>query len=126
MTSLSPATFDQWIAALESGAYEKGKEQLRSDDGFCCLGVLADIEGCGWAHYQPLVNEVGGYGHEGFEWWGASGGELVRFLGWVPPRRGEGLSVMRSLIRLNDDSETFEPVIARARELYAEWKAAQP
>lgn len=34
-----------WIAALRSGKYEQGRTALRSDEGFCCLGVLCDIYG---------------------------------------------------------------------------------
>ena len=34
---------ENWTAALRSGDYQQGKEYLRSDDCFCCLGVLADI-----------------------------------------------------------------------------------
>lgn len=31
------------VAALRSGEYEQGQHHLRSeDDGFCCLGVIAD------------------------------------------------------------------------------------
>lgn len=33
----------RWIEALESGKYKQGKEQLRSNDCFCCLGVLCDL-----------------------------------------------------------------------------------
>ncbi len=32
-----------WIKALESGKYKQGKNRLRTDDKFCCLGVLCDI-----------------------------------------------------------------------------------
>jgi hypothetical protein len=34
---------DKWTAALRSGKYEKCQSFLRSDHGYCCLGVLADI-----------------------------------------------------------------------------------
>lgn len=33
----------KWIAALTSGEYRKGKQALRDDDKFCCLGVLCDL-----------------------------------------------------------------------------------
>lgn len=32
-----------WADALESGEYEQGYQRLRTDDKYCCLGVLADI-----------------------------------------------------------------------------------
>jgi hypothetical protein len=33
----------KWITALESGEYKQGKDRLKSNKGFCCLGVLCDI-----------------------------------------------------------------------------------
>jgi hypothetical protein len=32
-----------WLEALTSGEYEQGKFQLKSENKFCCLGVLCDI-----------------------------------------------------------------------------------
>lgn len=34
---------DKWVAALRSGEYTQGKFSLKSEDGFCCLGVACDI-----------------------------------------------------------------------------------
>jgi len=34
---------DKWVAALRSGKYTQGKSRLKTDTGFCCLGVLCDI-----------------------------------------------------------------------------------
>lgn len=34
-----------WIEALRSGKYEQGKGQLCYNDKYCCLGVLAHING---------------------------------------------------------------------------------
>jgi hypothetical protein len=34
----------KWVAALRSGEYRQGQDQLRSfNDEFCCLGVLCDL-----------------------------------------------------------------------------------
>lgn len=39
-----------WVEALRSGKYKQTKEVMKtSDGGMCCLGVLADIAGCGWS-----------------------------------------------------------------------------
>lgn len=43
----------KWIKALRSGKYTQGQGSLKSSDDpktatFCCLGVLADIQGCNW------------------------------------------------------------------------------
>lgn len=34
---------DKWIAALESGEFPQGKGALRSDRGYCCLGVACEV-----------------------------------------------------------------------------------
>lgn len=34
---------EKWIAALESGEYEQGREYLHKGNKFCCLGVLCDL-----------------------------------------------------------------------------------
>jgi hypothetical protein len=37
---------DRWVAALRSGEYKQGRDQLRTPGGsFCCLGVLAETVG---------------------------------------------------------------------------------
>jgi hypothetical protein len=33
----------QWLAALRSGEYAQGYGHLRTDDEFCCLGVLCEL-----------------------------------------------------------------------------------
>lgn len=35
----------EWIAALESGDYKKGKGYLCKDGAYCCLGVLGELHG---------------------------------------------------------------------------------
>jgi len=35
--------FDQWVVALRSGKYPQQKHALHGPNGFCCLGVLAEI-----------------------------------------------------------------------------------
>lgn len=35
----------RWVEALKSGKYKKGTGALRESNKYCCLGVLADIEG---------------------------------------------------------------------------------
>ena len=34
---------EKWVAALRSGEYQQGINSLRSNQGFCCLGVLCDL-----------------------------------------------------------------------------------
>lgn len=33
----------EWIAALRSGTYSQTKDTLHDIDGFCCLGVAAEV-----------------------------------------------------------------------------------
>jgi len=35
----------KWVAALRSGKYKQVKRHLKSNNGFCCLGVLCDLYG---------------------------------------------------------------------------------
>lgn len=51
---MTPELKARWVAALRSGQYAQGKGQLRRfDDTYCCLGVLANVQGCRW---RPLPN----------------------------------------------------------------------
>lgn len=34
---------EKWVAALRSGEYKQAKEQLKTREGFCCLGVLCEV-----------------------------------------------------------------------------------
>lgn len=38
----------RWIAALKLGNYKQGKNFLRKNDEYCCLGVLCDLMGVEW------------------------------------------------------------------------------
>ena len=35
----------KWLSALRSGDYKQTRLHLRTDNGFCCLGVLCDLYG---------------------------------------------------------------------------------
>lgn len=34
---------EEWVKALRSGKYKQGRNFLKKDDKFCCLGVLCEI-----------------------------------------------------------------------------------
>ncbi len=34
---------DKWVTALRSGKYKQTQGQLKSEDRYCCLGVLCEI-----------------------------------------------------------------------------------
>lgn len=51
----------QWIDALRSGDYEQTTGRLRCDDGFCCLGVLMDLEFPGqWGYDSQAESQIHG------------------------------------------------------------------
>tara|TARA_R100001143_G_C3251028_1_gene83502 strand:+ start:161 stop:469 length:309 start_codon:yes stop_codon:yes gene_type:complete len=51
---MNPEIKERWIAALRSGKYAQKKHKLRGYEGFCCLGVLVDIEDPdGWIEISP-------------------------------------------------------------------------
>lgn len=96
---------ERWIAALESGEYEKGKDALCCDgETYCCLGVLAQIEGRMDGEFLAGTLEaddfmvLGGEGYIGDKWFGLD----VRH--------------HKPLIIINDDSSTFAPVIEYIKE----------
>jgi len=35
----------KWVKALRSGKYKQGKEYLKREDRYCCLGVLCELTG---------------------------------------------------------------------------------
>lgn len=113
-------TVDEWLAALESGRYEKGRHRLRHEDRYCCLGVLADLDGCEWQ--QPpddggkWTARIGGRTYRGHY---DGSGELATFLN--SKRQDHKSSVMDHLIGVNDKSDTFDPIITEVRRLHAIW-----
>jgi len=42
---MNPQIKQKWVDALRSGEYQQGQNYLRTDNGFCCLGVLCDLYG---------------------------------------------------------------------------------
>ncbi len=45
MTTIQKKRVAALVAALRSGRYKQGKNQLRRGDRFCCLGVACDLYG---------------------------------------------------------------------------------
>jgi hypothetical protein len=42
---MNPQIKQKWLSALRSGEYQQGRCYLRTNSGFCCLGVLCDLYG---------------------------------------------------------------------------------
>tara|TARA_R100001086_G_scaffold181899_1_gene101223 strand:+ start:240 stop:587 length:348 start_codon:yes stop_codon:yes gene_type:complete len=100
----------KWILALISGKYQQTKETLRNQDGYCCLGVLADVSKCGvwdnhdddgtWqTHYQYHTSHKG---EDGFNK-NLLSKPLLRDLGLADEEQ-------QFLSKQNDDGEDFETI----------------
>lgn len=44
---MKKSCLEKWLKALESGSYIQGSGALRTEEGFCALGVLCDISALG-------------------------------------------------------------------------------
>jgi len=63
----------KWIKALRSGKYKQGKEALRIEDRFCCLGVLSDLcDKSGWSESGNYKRCSNGLHKSVLEWSGMS------------------------------------------------------
>lgn len=52
---MKPDLKREWVKALRSGEYRQTTRRLHDDNGFCCLGVLADIAVDGyWARDEDV------------------------------------------------------------------------
>lgn len=38
----------KWTEALRSGSFKQAQRTLRSEEGYCCLGVLCEVMGAKW------------------------------------------------------------------------------
>lgn len=55
----------KWIKALRSGKYRQGQGELYSKGKYCCLGVLARIQGCSTTkllHHDDMTKPPVGFG----------------------------------------------------------------
>jgi hypothetical protein len=59
-TKMNPEVKAKWLAALRSGEYAQAKARLKTNSGYCCLGVLCDLH----------AKETEGH-------WGNAGGDPV-------------------------------------------------
>jgi hypothetical protein len=64
----------RWVQALRSGEYQQGKRCLRSNDGFCCLGVLCELHrqeaGGEWVPSRPVPDAP-----QGLQYYDAADGD---------------------------------------------------
>jgi len=98
----------RWIKALRSGDYKQGRDRLKRNDTYCCLGVLCDLS---------VKDGIGNWNGDRFI--GGAEKERVTTLPfvigqWAGMESGEGPAIKlekgvkvfgRSLIYYNDDEK---------------------
>jgi len=104
---MNPQIKQKWLNALRSGDYQQGRNYLRTDNGFCCLGVLCDLYGKENNVEWNFVNNGHNYEFEEFESYLPSS---VRKWAGV-----EGYNFLvnngtETLSELNDRGSTFEQI----------------
>ena len=115
---LKPEIKELWCAALESKKYPQATGGLRSDTGFCCLGVLGDLAvKAGVAEWVGEILRSGGTLHRSYfpnallKWACSETPEnliLDEGTPWPIPRRICEMKV--SLAGLNDRGMTFPEI----------------
>jgi hypothetical protein len=104
---MNPQIKQKWVSALRSGDYKQGQNFLRTDNGFCCLGVLCDLyikeNNVEWelvnnGNYYEFQYKVAALPLSVIEWSGVEG--------YNPLVNDE----IGTLSELNDSGSTFEQI----------------
>lgn len=121
---------DKWIAALRSGEYEQGRSGLCIEDDtgvrhYCCLGVLAQLDGVLTQERKTYIHELGYTGVRQFGWlegyapneamYAGVNGVLERFSPVSPLEidgtdRRDAWSLPYVVANLNDNGWTFNQI----------------
>lgn len=83
---MNPQIKERWIAALRSGEYKQGYQQLRTENGYCCLGVLCELHAketnTPWVH-NTYLGHPGTLPNEVCKWANLSEGDPLVFLQYL-------------------------------------------
>ena len=104
---MNPQIKQKWLSALRSGDYQKTQCYLRTDDGFCCIGVLCDLYGKENNVEWNLVNNGHNYEFQDRESYLPSSVKKWADLEYCNPHVNDGES---TLVSLNDTGCTFEQI----------------
>jgi len=116
-TKMNKRIKERWLKALRSGKYPQGRNRLRQDNKYCCLGVLCEIAAQSKIKGEPVTsietfksNDISIYYYDKerhyLPW------SVVRWAG-LPEQKptvkvdGDG---MADLAYLNDKGYTFEQI----------------
>ena len=97
------------IAALRSGKYEQGHDQLRNGNAFCCLGVACDLYNKDLWKRDHFLDHLGSLPNEVLFWYG------------FPHRLGPTISGT-NLAGWNDSGFSFDRIAAEL----SNWLDEQP
>ena len=105
---------NKWLRALRSGRYRKTMSRLVNDkgDAFCCLGVLADIQGCVWKENElGRLHPIMPHGKKLMSS-SAFSPDLSCEGGFLRPRAAGGLNMelQQRLAAMNDKGKTFKQI----------------
>jgi hypothetical protein len=104
---MNPQIKQKWVDALRSGEYQQGQCYLRTNSGFCCLGVLCDLYGKENNVEWNLANNGHNYKFQEFESYLPSSVMKWADLEYCNPPVNDEES---TLVRLNDSGSTFEQI----------------
>lgn len=108
---------EKWIAALRSGEYKQGQNQLKKGDFFCCLGVLTDL----YAKEKGLT-WIPNWRKDSKEVYGDAAVPSFHVVAWAGLKEGNPTVVVpesirgktgfhcESLAQMNDRGCTFEQI----------------
>lgn len=91
----------RWIKALRSGEYKQGTSLLKSKEGFCCLGVLCEINPKLELNYDFEIRQLNKFELPGYKKIG-----LETSIGRLGPFSPES----KYLAALNDSGYTFDEI----------------
>ena len=102
----------RWIEALESGEYPQDPRggALKTSDGYCCLGVLCELDGVHWVEHPVMSNQRRIFTTEDGLMGLPSSQRMRRFLGI------EGQTVLAQGVGvMNDNGKTFAEIAQALR-----------
>lgn len=109
----------EWLAALRSGEYVQGYGYLKTDAGYCCLGVLCDLAVKAKVIPGPQQNEDGesyDYGEE-FEDNVFLPQEVQNWAG-LDPNPGSDDADRPCLSVMNDEHYTFGDIAEQIEQFF--------
>lgn len=57
-TRMDPSIKQRWVSALRSGSYHQGRNFLRRENDYCCLGVLCDLHAQSYSQDWTLYGQL--------------------------------------------------------------------